>query len=194
MFRKRFLLLLSAAAVGIGLLWIEDYTTQKTQESIDSASSLPDYYGEGLRNRSFDNTGKFEQRFNARRSTHYPAQKLTEFSQPKVKTVADDGEIWVIESLSGIHYEQDQRLVLKEDVQVSPLKTETDETVIDKNKDSVLIRTSELTLLNQSKIAKTDKAVEVISNNGRIDAVGMIIKLDQQRVEFLSQVKAIYAP
>lgn len=194
MLRKRFLLLFIAAAVGIGLLWIEDYTTQSTQEDNESASLLPDYYGEGLRNRSFDDTGKFEQQFNALRSTHYPAQKLTEFSQPQVKTVADDGEIWVIESLTGIHYEQDQRLVLKEDVQVAPLKTESDNTVIDKNKDSVLIRTSELTLLNQSKIAKTDKAVEVISNNGRIDAVGMIIKLDQQRVEFLSQVKAKYVP
>lgn len=194
MLRKRFLFLVIVAAVGIGLLWIENYTTQRTQEDNEIASLLPDYYGEGLRNRSFNATGEFEQQFYAQRSTHYPAQKLTEFSQPKVKTVADDGEIWEIESLTGIHYEQDQRLVLKEDVTVAPLKTQTNGTDLNKIEDSVVIRTSELTLFNQSKIAKTGKAVEVINSNGRLDAIGMIIKLDEQRVEFLSQVKAKYVP
>jgi len=185
MLRKRFLLLFIAAAVGLGLLWIEDYTTQTTQEDNDSATLLPDYYGEGLRNRTYNKSGKFERQFNARRSVHYPAQNLTEFSQPKVKTVAENGETWLIQSLLGVHYEKDQTLVLQQDVQLTPG---------DENTSQVIIRTSELTLYNKSKIAKTDKAVEVISLNGRIDAVGMIVKLDQQRVEFLSQVRAKYVP
>ena len=79
---------------------------------------------------------------------------------------------------------------MTEDVQLAPIN----DIERNNNEESMVIRTSELTLLNQSKIAKTDKPVEVISINGRIDAVGMVIKLDQQRVEFLSQVKAIYAP
>jgi LPS export ABC transporter protein LptC len=120
MLRKRFLLLFIAASVGIGLLWIEDYTAQTTQEDNDSVSLLPDYYGEGLRNRSFDETGTFERQFNARRSVHYPAQNLTEFSQPTLKTVSDEGETWIIQSLTGIHYEDDKRLVLKQDVQIAP--------------------------------------------------------------------------
>ncbi len=185
MLRKRFLLLFIAAAVGIGLLWIEDYTTQSTQEDNESVSLLPDYYGEGLRNRTFNENGQFERQFNARRSVHYPAQNLTEFSQPKVKTVDDDGDTWLIQSLSGIHYEKDQTLVLKQDVQLAPSK---------ENASNVIIRTSELTLFNKSRIAKTDKPVEVISLNGRIDAIGMVVKLDQQRVEFLSQVRAKYVP
>jgi len=190
MLRKRFLLLFITAAVGIGLLWIEDYTSSSTQDNNDGASLLPDYYGKGLRNRTFDVNGHFERQFNALSSVHYPALKLTEFTQPKVKTVSDKGEVWVIQSLSGIHYEVDQRLVLTEDVQLAPINDNERNT----SEKSMVIRTSELTILNQSKIAKTDKPVEVISLNGRIDAVGMVIKLDQQRVEFLSQVKAIYAP
>jgi len=190
MLRKRFLLLFIAASVGIGLLWIEDYTAQTTQDDNDSVSLLPDYYGEGLRNRTFDAAGTFERQFDARRSVHYPAQKLTEFSQPKVKTVSEEGEIWVIQSLSGIHYEDDQRLVLQQDVQLAPINDLT----LKNSEENIVIRTSELTLLNESKIAKTDKPVEVISINGRIDAVGMVIMFDQQRVEFLSQVKAKYAP
>lgn len=190
MLRKRFLLLFIAAAVGLGLLWIEDYTATTAQDNNDIASLLPDYYGEGLRNRSFGSSGSFERQFNARRSVHYPAQKLIEFSQPKVTTVADDNEVWIIQSLAGIHYEEDQRLVLQQDVQIAPLNDP--ETA--NSRDDIIIRTSELTLLSQSKIAKTDKPVEVISTQGRIDAVGMIIRLDQQRIEFLSKVKAKYAP
>ena len=68
MLRKRFLLLFIAAAVGIGLLWIEDYTTAQTQENIESASLLPDYYGEGLRNRSYTETGMLEREFIASHS------------------------------------------------------------------------------------------------------------------------------
>ena len=189
MLRKRFLLFFVAAAVGIGLLWIEDYTLAR-QEHNSSVSQLPDYYGEGLRNRSFNQDGSLQRQFNALRSIHYPAQKLTEFSQPKVQTVSDEGEIWIIQALTGIHYEESQTLLLQQDVLIAPL-TNPEQHHSDEH---VNIRTSKLTLFNQTKIAKTDQPVEVISKNGRIDAVGMVIKLDQQRIEFLSQVKARYAP
>jgi LPS export ABC transporter protein LptC len=194
MLRKRFLLLFIVAAVGIGLLWIEDYTTQTTQEHNNGASQLPDYYGEGLRNRSFNQDGSMQRQFDAKSSVHYPAQKLTEFSLPKIQTVADDGETWLIQALIGIHYEKKQTLLLQQNVLISPLSNSEPSANNSDNDQSVIIRTSELTLFNQTKIAKTDKPVEVISKNGRIDAVGMLIKLDQQRVEFLSQVKAKYAP
>ena len=190
MLRKRFLLLFIVAAVGIGLLWIEDYTTQSTQENSEGVSALPDYYGEGLKNRTFDDNGALEHQFNAQRSVHYPVQRFTELTQPKVTTIADDGEVWIIQSLSGVHFEDDKKLVLQQDVQISPAASSE----LNHTEDAAIIRTSKLTLFTQSKIAKTDQPVEVISLNGRIDAVGMIIMIDQQRVEFLSQVKAKYVP
>jgi LPS export ABC transporter protein LptC len=189
MLRKRFILLFIVVAVGIGLLWIEDYTTQSTQEDTEGASVLPDYYGEGLTNRTFDDKGALEQQFDALRSVHYPSQRFTELTQPKVQTIADDGEVWLIQSLSGVHFEDDKKLVLQQDVQISPAASS-----LNSPDDAAIIRTSKLTLFTQSKIAETDQPVEVISLHGRIDAVGMIIKIDQQRVEFLSQVKAKYVP
>jgi LPS export ABC transporter protein LptC len=190
MLRKRFLFLLLIAAVGIGLLWIEDYTTESTQENIEGVSLLPDYYGEGLRSRTFDVTGNLERQFNAKNSTHMPTTRLTEFEFPKIKTMTKDGEVWVIQSAFGTHFEDDKKLVLIQDVQLSPISTPD----IKAAEDTMIIRTSELTLLKTPKIAKTDKPVEITSINGQINAVGMIIKLDQQRVEFLSQVKAKYVP
>ncbi|MFT6113203.1 MAG: LPS export ABC transporter protein LptC [Oleispira sp.] len=190
MLRKRFLLLFIVVSVGIGLLWIEDYTTQSTQEDNEGVSLLPDYYGEGLKNRTFSDHGALKHQFNAQRSVHFPVQRLTELTQPQIKTIADDGEVWIIQSLSGIHFEDDKKLVLKQDVQILPATYSE----LSNNKDAAIIRTSKLTLFIESKIAKTDQPVEVISLNGRIDAVGMIITMDQQRVEFLSQVKAKYVP
>ncbi|MBL4796254.1 MAG: LPS export ABC transporter periplasmic protein LptC [Oleispira sp.] len=189
MLRKRFLLLFIAAAVGIGLLWIEDYTTQKTQDNINSASVLPDYYGEGLRNRSYTKEGLFERQFIASHSIHYPSKKLTEFNDPEVHSVADNGDIWVMKSLLGFHYEDLKTLLLQQDVLITPLAELNSNDPLQTS-----IRTSELTLYTEQKLAKTDKPVKVTSADGHIDAVGMIIKLDQQKIEFLSQVKARYAP
>lgn len=202
MLRKRFLFLFIVVAVGLGLLWIEEYTTQSTQENTEGVSLLPDYYGEGLNNRKFDNTGALEHQFNAQRSVHFPATRLTELTLPKVKTIADDGEEWIIQSLSGTHFEDDKKLVLEQEVQISPLsfsesKPKPDfepRSNLSNPEEAAIIRTSKLTLFTETKIAKTDQPVEVISLNGRIDAVGMIINIDQQRVEFLSQVKAKYVP
>jgi lipopolysaccharide export system protein LptC len=189
MLRKRFLLLFIAAAVGLGLLWIEDYTTQKTQDNIDSASVLPDYYGEGLSNRSYTAEGVFERRFIASHSIHYPVQKLTEFTDPELHSVANDGDIWMLKSLLGFHYETTKTLLLQQDVLVAPLSEYLGGEAIQTS-----IRTSELTVYTEEKLAKTDKPVEVTSSDGQINAIGMIIKLDQQKIEFLSEVKARYAP
>jgi LPS export ABC transporter protein LptC len=190
MLRKRFLFLLIVASVGFGLLWIEDYTTQSTQENGAGVAVLPDYYGEGLKNRTFNESGALEHQFNAQRSVHFPTQRLTELTQPEIKIIADDGDAWIIQSLSGIHFEDAEKLVLQQDVKISPAASSE----LSNTEDSAIIRTSKLTLFIQSKIAKTDQPVEVISLHGHIDAVGMIINMDQQRVEFLSQVKAKYVP
>lgn len=189
MLRKRILLLIIAAVVGLGLLWIEDYTTQKTQENIDSASVLPDYYGEGLRNRSYTEEGAFERRFMARKSVHFPVQKLTEFNDPELHSVADDGAVWLLKSVLGFHYEVTQILLLQQDVLITPLSE-----FLAKEANPTSLRTSELTLYTEEKLGKTDKPVTVTSNEGQIDAIGMIIRLDQQKIEFLSEVKARYAP
>ena len=194
MLRKRFLFLFIVVMVGLGLLWIEDYTTQTTEENIEGASQLPDYYGEGLKNRTYSEAGTLQNQFEAQRSTHYPTKRYTALTLPKVTTVADNGDEWVIQSLTGTHFEDEQTLVLKQQVLISPSASASLASGLSNNQETAIIRTSKLTLFTETKIAETDQPVEVISPNGRIDAIGMIIKIDQQRVEFLSQVKARYAP
>jgi LPS export ABC transporter protein LptC len=180
--------------VGLGLLWIEDYTTQTTEENTEGASQLPDYYGKGLKNRTYAKTGTLQNQFEAQSSTHYPAKRYTSLTLPKVTTLADDGEEWVIQSLTGTHFEDEQSIVLEQQVLISPSASASLSSGLSNNQETAIIRTSKLTLFTETKIAETDQPVEVISSNGHIDAIGMIIKIDQQRVEFLSQVKARYAP
>lgn len=194
MFRKRFIFLFIVISVGLGLLWIEDYTTQSTEENKEETSLLPDYYGEGLKNKTFDAVGDIEHIFNAEKSVHFPTQRLTELTKPKIETTADDGESWEIQSLTGTHFEDNETLVLKQDVLISPSPSASASTGLSNGENAATIHTSKLTFFIQTKIAQTDQPVEVISLNGRIDAVGMIINIDQQRVEFLSQVKAKYVP
>lgn len=191
MLRKRFVFLFIVISVGIGLLWIEDYTTQSTGENKDGAALLPDYYGEGLKNKTFNNNGGLDSQFEAQRSVHFPDRRIAELTLPKFTTTADDGEEWVIKSLSGTHFEDHKKVLLKNDVVVSPANPALLETNQYKY---ATILTDELTLFTDTKIAQTDKPVEVIDFRSRINAVGMIINIDQKRVEFLSQVNAKYEP
>ncbi len=192
MFRKRFLFLFIVIMVGFGLLWVEDYTTSITQENTEGAAVLPDYYGDGLKNRSFDSNGRLESQFEAQRSVHYPDKKQAELTYPKFTTTTDDGEVWVVRSVAGTHYENDKRMVLKNDVVISPIANTT--TSSNNSSDFTTISTSQLTLFTDTNIAQTDKPVEVINSHSQINAVGMIINIDLKRVEFLSQVNAKYEP
>lgn len=190
MLRKRFLFLFMVIAIGLGLLWIEDYTTDNFEEDSESVSLLPDYYGEGLRNRAFGEEGNLERQFNATSSIHMPASRTTDLVEPRIKTKTEEGETWLIQAEIGVHFEVDKKLTLKENVRISPIVASEIQTPAD----TMLISTSELTVLQSPQLAKTDQPVEITNINGRINAVGMIIKLDQQRVEFLSKVKARYVP
>lgn len=191
MFRKRFVFLFIVISVGLGLLWIEEYTTQSTGENKSSAALLPDYYGEGLKNKTFNDKGALDSQFEAQRSVHFPDRRVAELTLPKFTTTADDGEEWVIKSLLGTHFEDDKKVFLKNDVVISPANPALLET--NQNKFATIF-TDELTLFTETKIAQTDKPVEVIDFHSRINAVGMIINIDQKRVEFLSQVNAKYEP
>ena len=187
MLRKRFLLLFMVIAVGLGLLWIEDYTQQTIAENSENAALLPDYYGEGLSSRSFDDQGEFNRQFKARRSVHYPAQNLTEFNDPRLHTVdKQDGSLWQVTALRGIMHENDNKLVLHENVIITPL---------DPNQDNAItMQTNRLDVYNERNIAETDLAVEVTASNGSINAIGMKINFSQQKVEFQSEVNARYVP
>lgn len=191
MFRKRFIFLFIVISVGLGLLWIEEYTTQSTGENVDESAMLPDYYGEGLTNKSFDKNGLLDSQFEAQRSVHFPNKKLAELTLPKFTTKADDGEVWIVKSLSGTHFEGEKRLFLQNDVVISPANPALLET--NQNKFATIL-TEELTLFTETKIAQTDKYVEVIDFRSRINAVGMLLNIEQKRVEFLSQVNAKYEP
>ena len=95
----------------------------------------------------------------------------------------------MLKSVLGFHYEVTQILLLQQDVLITPLSE-----FLAKEANPTSLRTSELTLYTEEKLGKTDKPVTVTSNEGQIDAIGMIIRLDQQKIEFLSEVKARYAP
>lgn len=187
MLRKRFLLLFLVIAVGLGLLWIEDYTQQTMAENSENAALLPDYYGEGLSSRSFDQDGEFSRQFKARRSVHYPAQQLTEFNDPRLHTIdKQDGSLWQVTALRGIMHESEDKLVLQENVVITPLDPDQD--------NAITMQTNRLDVYNKLNIAETDLAVTVTAANGSINAIGMKINFSQQKVEFQSEVNARYVP
>ena len=92
--RKRWLLLIIAAFLGLALLAVDRYTSQLTPGGTDESVREADYYGSQLLSRQYNADGQLAQTFTAAESTHYPGIQSTFFSQPQLEMRAEDGEQW----------------------------------------------------------------------------------------------------
>lgn len=186
MLKKRFLFLFMIAAIGLGLLWIEDYTAQTIQDPGENISRAPDYYGNGLSSRRFSKDGHLERKVQADRSVHYPHLQQTELYGLSVESADQNGAFWQLTSDDGTHFEKNDQLLLKHNVRIVPVAPSASQ--------MTEMTTSELMIMNQTGMAETKQPVQVKHSRGVMTATGMKIDFHQQRIQFLSEVNARYAP
>ncbi|WP_430461383.1 LPS export ABC transporter periplasmic protein LptC [Thalassolituus sp. LLYu03] len=183
--RKRYLLLLLTLVFGLALLAVDRYTEDFVPSLTEQQSLEPDYYGEGLLNRQYDKDGGLNNTFVAAASTHFPFSKLTEFATPVLMTRDEDGKEWQVTALSGRVNDNDHMLYLKGQVEIRPM---------DDAADPLLVQTDSLSYNSKTRIAETADPVTITSAQTVIQATGMIMDLDRQRIEFSQQVNTRYVP
>ncbi|MCT7360299.1 LPS export ABC transporter periplasmic protein LptC [Thalassolituus pacificus] len=185
--RKRYLLLLLTLFFGLALLAVDRYTQEQAPALSEQQNHEPDYYGEGLYNRQYDNSGKLQQTFVAARSTHYPQTKSTLFAEPLLMSADDEGQTWQVNALEGTMLDDEQSLRLVGQVEIRPLNPT-------QPSDDILVETSTLTYHSRQQLAETDQPVIITSPQTRINATGMTLDIARQRMEFKSQVDTRYVP
>lgn len=183
--RKRYLLLILTMIFGLAMLAVDRYTEELLPTLSEQQSQEPDYYGEGLLNRQYGKDGVLSNTFVAANSTHYPFSQLTEFANPVVMTNDEQGKRWQVVAESGRINDNDHILYLKKDVEIRPLNDDAE---------PMLIETQSLTYNSKTRIAETQDPVTITGRQTRINAVGMIMDIDRQRLEFKQQVKTHYVP
>jgi len=166
--------------------WTLKKLTEDSSSSLNKLAHYPDYYMENFTTLTMNQDGTPKNRLNAVYMAHYPDDNTSELHQPEyeifrlnrppVIVTADKG--WVTSNndvilLSGNVY-------LHQNDEFGNLKTE-------------LIAEDARVLVDQ-KYAETDNAATLISGRTVTNSIGMRAYLQEQRMEFLSNVQTTIEP
>lgn len=186
--RKRYLLLVLTILLGFALLAVDNYTQETSAPLSESQTAEPDYYGEVLFSRRFNEVGSLEQNFSAQRSTHFPNTQNTVFDGPVIQTQDEDGSYWQVEAQQATMNDQDELLRLRRNVEIRPLKTSN------QARNNVVINTESLDYFTHQQVAQTQDPVTIQNSQTHITATGMRLDLTTQRMELHSEVSTHHVP
>ncbi len=183
MVRKRYLLLLLTMILGLGLLALDRYTRDPSVLAGDQKVREADYYGVTLVNNRYGDNGLLSETLYAERSDHYPGEKTTYFTQPRLLThkntpttlTADKGRL---KDTKGLLFLNGHVRIESESSKGEPL----------------LMTTDSLTYNSKNLRARTNDRVVITGPGTRIEGTGMLYDVEQERLQLKSEVKTRYEP
>jgi lipopolysaccharide export system protein LptC len=156
--------------------------------------SFPQYYMKSVETREYDPQGKLRYQLITPRVTHHQAlpdaasaKDYTLFEQPEMHfyDVDPDNKPWHVTADTGRSETNGQLIRLLNNVVI---QQQTDSNGL------IRITTTELNLHTNTQFAQTDKAVNIRSAKGQMNALGMEADLAKSWLTLKSQVKAVYEP
>lgn len=186
MFSDRWKLIIILIVVAGFSYWALEKLTEDDATKLNKLAHYPDYYMENFTTLTMNQDGTPKNRLNAVYMAHYPDDNTSELHKPELEifrvdrppiiVTADNG--WVTSNndvilLSGNVY-------LHQNDEFGDLKVE-------------LIAEDARVLVDQ-KYAETDKAATLITKRSVTNSIGMRAYLQEQRMEFLSNVQTTIEP
>ncbi len=186
MFSDRWKLISVLILVAAFSYWALEKLTEDSAAKLNKLAHYPDYYMENFTTLTMNQDGTPKNRLNAVYMAHYPDDNTSELHKPELEifridrppimVTADNG--WVTSNndvilLSGNVY-------LHQNDEFGNLKVE-------------LIAEDARVLVDQ-KYAETDKAATLITKRSITNSIGMRAYLQEQRMEFLSNVQTTIEP
>ena len=186
MFSDRWKLIVVLIVVAGFSYWALEKLTEDDVSKLSKLAHYPDYYMENFTTLTMNQDGTPKNRLNAVYMAHYPDDNTSELHQPELEIFrvdrppvfvsADNG--WVTSNndvilLSGNVY-------LHQNDELGDLKVE-------------LIAEDARVLVDQ-KYAETDNAATLITKRSVTNSIGMRAYLQEQRMEFLSNVQTTIEP
>lgn len=181
---------LVACFVGLSLLRSQDDSpTLPTHND----KAFPQVFMNNVQTREYDEQGKLRYELSTPRISHYQVNPeapstddYTLINAPQITFYdAGDKAPWRVTATHGRSEANGHLLRLLENVLIQ--QESTDQGLLQ-------ITTTELNVRTREQFAETDKAVNMRSAKGRMDAIGMSADLAESRVQLHSQVNAVYDP
>ncbi|WP_221797569.1 LPS export ABC transporter periplasmic protein LptC [Oceanobacter mangrovi] len=179
--RKRYLLLVTAVIFGIALLAVERYTGELVTAENQTAIDEPDYYGEGLNHRQYNQSGQLAQQLQAAASRHLPDQAVSYLDQPVIINRDSSQQQWQVSADKGTIADQNTQVQLSGNVNIASL---TDA--------GLRVTTQQLQYSPDQATASTDDWVTIQNGSSETRARGMTMDINRQRLDLKQQVSTRY--
>ena len=139
----------------------------------------------------YDEAGELNYAFDAQKLEHYRVDfaRASEddymLMHKPVFTILAENQPWHIAADQGKFHDSGETLTLWDNVQIWQNGREGE---------GKRLTTSELTVKPNEKMIMTDVAVKITSPRGEIEAVGMVVDLNSQKIRLLSDVRGYHEP
>jgi len=166
----------------------------ETQSTKADSDTFPQFYMKAVETREYNVDGDLRYHLTTPRVTHFQiqpdapsAEDYTLLDQPELRFFDADSkeEPWQVNAITGRSEKHGQLIRLLGDVLI---QQQTNSNGL------IRITTTELNLHTNTQFAQTDKAVNMRSAKGQMNAIGMEADLAKSWLTLKSQVKATYEP
>lgn len=177
-----FALLVMAVAIFNYQLEEDELKIVPTNEAVKQET---DYFAHNVTRQLFDKEGKRTQQLTAKQAYHYPQQKILRLKHPKLINENQDNP-WQISSVSGVMYEPNSNIELKQQVVLTSME--------DNHKEQGKLFTDYLFYYPQEQVGETEEIINIVYKNLAITATGMRAELKSQIIYFKHGVTSRYVP
>jgi lipopolysaccharide export system protein LptC len=186
MFSDRWKLIIILIVVAGFSYWALEKLTEDDATKFNKLAHYPDYYMENFTTLTMNLDGTPKNRLNAVYMAHYPDDNTSELHKPELEIFRVDGPPIFVSADTGWVTSNNDVILLNGNVylyqndEFGDLKVE-------------LIAEDARVLVDQ-KYAETDKAATLITKRSVTNSIGMRAYLQEQRMEFLSNVQTTIEP
>lgn len=143
----------------------------------------PDFVADDMTLRQYNDQGYLSSQLHAQHMTYYDQANITEFTKPSYILYPTEGSPkWRISADIGL-FDQSDHVVLRNNVII---------TAIDPKQKIKSITTSRLELNLATMMVTSDQAIKIIGEQYYITGVGLKADLNQQQIELIKDIQAVY--
>jgi lipopolysaccharide export system protein LptC len=175
--------LIASAAAVLLLVFLLSYSETGTPPTFSTQSSqntLPDYYLLESNSSQFNQQGLLDFTMTSTAITHNPEHNSIDLKEPKLHLYQDGELAWLVTAHTGAIYNSGKKVDLQQRV------------VISSSDQEITLKTPQLTIFPDKKLAKTNKPVTLQNPNGFTRAIGLKANLETKNIDLLKQVRGQY--
>ncbi len=169
--------------IALGLKYQQQLIPESSSKQQQNETE-PDFYLTNTVSFQYDKQGHLHYTFKSEQLQYFAPEDYTLISTPKVTLFQKDGTPWKINSQMGRITDGHKFIKLWDNVKLNRAVPQ----------DPIQMKTQVLTIMPDQNIASTDKDVVIISDSGQVDATGMKVYFDTNKMELLSNVQVHLEP